>query len=893
MGLYYGGFMKIPLNAYVKHLNTITRILTDAPRKILVFATMATVFVSFYAGSTLKIDSSRNELIDSQAPFRQTYDAFQEAFPVFRKTIIVAVEAESGFETAEATRILHDRLKERSDLFASVFSPSADPFFRDHALLYLDRAQLEGVLERLVEAQGALSSMATDPTLRGLFSLLEMAFDAYSRGEASPQTFMKLMDQVSLTGERLLNGEKGDLEWSDFFAEGEFGPTLQIIVIQAREDFSHLISGRSAIDAIRQTAAELNLTPENGVSVTLTGNVPLAYEEMRAVGQSVGLAGFLSMVFLAIILGFGIRSLRIIVAILITLTVGLAWTLGWAMASVGALNLVSATFAVLFIGLGVDFAVHLALRYQEAIEHGESNCEALNVAAISTGGAVSLCGLTSAIGFLSFIPTSYRGVADLGIIAGGGMFIALIASFVVLFAFLAIFGPPTGRAAGASFVEATGRLFHRIAHHARLISVLAFGVLSGSALIAVQAQFDFSTLTLKDQDSESITTLIRLQDEGIVTDYAVNILAPGRAAIPDIEKRLRALQTVRDVQTPDNYVPQDQDYKLELLEEATFLLWPALSAEPSPEGLSPQQRLEAVDGLMDALSSLTFRQGDQDFKRSAERLYGVLESIRHKAGAAEALDDLEQRLTANVSQPLDFLRTALQVDAVLFDDLPQSVRSRVVTSDGRVRIVGLPVEDMTDFEAMKRFVKDVTREFPDATGRPILEAGVGEIVVEAFVTAIAIALTAITFLLLITVRRVSDTLIILVPLLMASCLTIATSVIIGIPLNQANIIVLPLVMGLGVDNGIHMVMRFREDGSMENLLKSSTPRAIILSTLTTVAAFGALSLSIHQGIRSMGLLLTISMGYLLVCTILVLPAMLYWRARSMAGRNSGLANGSD
>lgn len=870
--------MNTPLNGYVKYLNTITRFVTRSPRKILVFVLFSTALVSLYAGINFKIDSTRRNLIDSHAPFRQSYDAFLKTFPVFRKTIIVAVEAQSGFETAEATRKLYDRLRKRTDLFASVFSPSADAFFRDHALLYLSKDQLEGVIDQLVDAQPALSTIASDPTLRGLFSLLESAVEAHEKGEALPPAFVKLMDQVSDTGDRLLKGEPGNLEWSDFFAEGDFGPTLQIIVIQAREDFTHLISGASAIAAIRQAAVNLKLTPENGVSVTLTGNVPLAYEEMRAVGQSVGLAGFLSTVFLAIILGFGIRSLRIIIAILITLTVGLAWTLGWAMASVGALNLVSATFAVLIIGLGVDFAVHLALRYQEAIEDGDSNIQALNVASVSTGGAVSICALTSAIGFLSFIPTRYRGVADLGVIAGGGMIIALVASFVVLTALLAVFGPPTGRAAGAAFIEATGKLFHRIGHHARLVSLVALVVMAGSASIAVRAQFNFSTLSLKNQDSESIRTLKKLQDAGIVTDYAVNIVAPNMAAVPDIERRLRALKTVKDVKAPDSYVPKDQKFKLGLLEEATLMLWPALSAEPDKQGLTPAQRLAATNGLMDTLSSMTFRPEDQALRQSAERLYGVLNAITHKAGAREALKELEQRLTANVNQPLDFLRVALQVNAVTFNDLPQSVRSRVVSKDGRVRIVGLPREDMTDFKAMKRFVREVTNEFPQATGRPILEAAVGEIVVQSFVTAIAIALTAIILVLLLSVRRVSDTLIILVPLVMASCLTIATSVIIGIPLNQANIIVLPLVMGLGVDNGIHMVLRFREDGSMENLLKSSTPRAIVLSTLTTVAAFGALSLSIHQGIRSMGLLLTISMGYLLVCTIFVLPALLYWRA---------------
>ncbi len=876
-----------PSASHVSSLAVLTRRIVKSPRSFLFFATIATLFVAFYAVANLKINSSRSDLIDSEAPFRQTYDAFQEAFPSFRNTILVAVKGESGLAASEATRLLYDQLSPRTDIFSSVFSPSADPFFRDHALLYLDTDQLEEVSAQLARAQPALTALAQDPTLRGLFDLLGAGLEAYGRGESLPPYFVEMMDRISDTAEAELAGQAEDLPWNDVFVGHDFGTHLQIIVIQAREDFTQLVSGRRAIEVIRQSVEDLGLTSEQGISVRLTGAVPLAYEEMRAVGQSVGLAGFLSTLFLTVILAFGIRSLRIIIAVLITVSAGLVWTMAWAMWSVGELNMVSATFAVLFIGLGVDFAIHLALRYQEAIEHGAENDKALIVAAASTGGAVSLCALTSAIGFLSFIPTRYRGVADLGIIAGGGMVFALLSALLILAAFLAVFGPPTGRAAGAAFVAATGRLFHAIERHARQVAVISLVVLLGAAFVSTKIGFDFSTLTLKNQDSESITTLQELQENGIVTDYAISVLAKNRQAVPEVAQQLAQLSTVREVLTPESYVPRDQDYKLELLQEAAFLLWPALTApEQSPE-LTAGERRKAVSDLVAVLESFSPRPDDAAVATAVRRLAFLLKALESDPEAAVLLANLDRHLTANVHQPIEFLRTALQVDAVTFDDLPEDVRARVVAADGRVRVVALPKEDMTSFEAMKRFVKDVTMVFPDATGRPVLEAGVGEVVVTAFKTALIVALIAIVFVLLLAVRSVVDTLIILVPLIMASCLTLATAVVVGIPLNQANIIVLPLIMGLGVDNGIHMVLRFREDGSMENLLTSSTPRAIILSTLTTVAAFGALSLSLHQGIRSMGLLLTMSMGYLLVCTIIVLPALLYWHALALSqGRST-------
>ena len=203
--------------------------------------------------------------------------------------------------------------------------------------------------------------------------------------------------------------------------------------------------------------------------------------------------------------------------------------------------------------------------------------------------------------------------------------------------------------------------------------------------------------------------------------------------------------------------------------------------------------------------------------------------------------------------------------------------ARVNILDGRA--VRLPKGDVTRTEDLRAFVSDVKSVFPDSTGRAVVEATVGDVVVNAFVTALVIALAAVTFVVLLATRSIVDTILVLLPLLLAALATTATGVLIGMPFNQANIIVLPLIMGLGVDNGIHVLMRYRKDGSLDSLLRPSTPRAIVLSTLTTIGAFGALSVSVHTGTASMGILLTIAMLFLLVATVFVLPALLSLRGK--------------
>ncbi len=865
-------------NLFVKILTGAIGVISSRARIFTIPLIVVTILAAMFAADNFKVNSSRGGLIDPDAPFRRPFETFQNAFPVYKQVILVAVEGESGTAAADAAVVLHDKLIQRSDIFINVFAPVAEQFFQDHALLYLDTEDLEDVTQQLANAQPALTALAKDPSLNGLFSLLENALEAYERGEKLPSSFVQLMDLISDTGDASLSGAEGELSWDEAVVGEEFGPKTQIISVQIRENFSELLSARDAIETIRQAAVELGLTPENGILVTLTGNIPLAFEEMQAVTASVVSAGLLSFVLIALILGLGVRSVRIIFAILLTLSVGLVWTVAWAMASVGEFNMLSASFAVLFIGLGVDYAIHFSLRYQQALEEGEAHLDSLKIAGSSVGGAVSLCALTSAIGFFSFMPTGYKGVAALGIISGGGMVLAVCASFTVMPILLALMGDPKLQTRQLSFARAGRGLDAFARENARTIAAFAVMITAGAVLLAARSTFDFSTLTLKDQDSESIATLKKLQDEGTVTDYSALLVADDLASVSHIQKRLLELDVIKGVQTPYDFLPTDQDYKLRLLEETYFLLLPAFTATPQLSVLTPQERLATVLNVDAALTKAASNQDvDGQFKQSADRLARTLARLAESDDRDALLANFEKRLTANSYEPIDFLRAALQVDFVTLDDLPESVRSRAVAADGRARIVGLPAEDLTNFAAVERFVDNVTRAFPEATGRPILEAGVGDIVVQSFQVAMGIALSAIVIVLLITVRHVSDTIFILFLLLLAVSLAAATGVLADISFNQANIIVLPLVVGLGVHNGIHMVMRFREDGSLEKLMMSSTPRAVILSTLTTIAAFGALATSIHQGIQSMGQLLTISMVYLLIATIIVLPALLYWR----------------
>ena len=444
------------------------------------------------------------------------------------------------------------------------------------------------------------------------------------------------------------------------------------------------------------------------------------------------------------------------------------------------------------------------------------------------------------------------------------MALAFIAALTVIPASLGKFGIPAHRNAGGSFARVTSRVFAMSQTHARGITLAAVVCGIAAAAIATNVRFDFSTLALKNSQSEPILALADLQERGLATDYAAYVIAPSLEASKDTVTALNTLPTIGSVRTADSLIPADQDEKLVLIEDTAFLFFPLFSSINGPVAAVPDD--------------LSFQLPDDLHEDARATLDGLTTALA--ALKPTQLEDLNTALAEQLTRDLTRLTDIFNAEPVTsLDQVPAPVKGRYLSADGQALVIGLPKGDVTRTEDLRAFVGDVKSLFPDSTGRAVVEATVGDIVVNAFVTALVIALCAVTLVVLIATGSFRDTALILMPLLLAAVATAATGVLIDMPFNQANIIVLPLIMGLGVDNGIHVLMRYRKDGSLERLLKSSTPRAIVLSTLTTIGAFGALSVSVHAGTASMGILLTIAMLYLLIATVFVLPALLSLTAK--------------
>ena len=708
------------------------------PRTTLAIIVLASLLAAAGSWHYGRIDGDLERLIQpgaEQAWYAHDLE-FKAAFPDLQQTALVVIDGRDRLAVTTLARELASALR-NDPAIAVVLAPELDPFFERKRLYYLEPDRLGTWL----------TAIAFDPS----------RLDDLLAGGARTSADRHLVTLL------LKGSSKGD-------SSLPHGPL---------------------IDRVR---GHIEAHSADGVRARLTGEIVLEHEEIGMALEGIALAGTVSLLLLALILRYGVRSWRIGLAIFALLVSGTALTLGWATLAVGTFNTLALMFVVMFFGLGVDFAVHFSLRVREAQNDGDPVAAAAE-AAREIGPALALCMLTSSIAFLAFAPTGYRGLAELGIISAGGMVIAFVLTLSLipaLFGWLgapALVAPPMRPPAPARLPSLP------IAIGALLLALVA-------GYFAKDLRFDYSVLALRDSDTEAMSTLLDLQQAQFTTDYSIAVIAEPDA-VESLRAALEARPEVGRVRSPSDWIPADQDSTRETLAET-----------------------------------------------------------------ATAFGELSE------SSGLDRLQTMLRAEPFTVDDLPEDLRRTLITADGRHLIRVEPSSPLTDRAATTAFIEAVAAVSPNYAGRAVVEWGVGNVVVTAFTQAATLALVAIVILMVLYFHSLLLPLLVLLPITLSLLLTFAIAQLSGLTLNMANILVVPLIFGLGVDTGIHVVHRYTAAGSVEGVFTSSTARAVVISGLTTIGTFFALSFSPHHGAASVGLLLAIAIGLMLAVTFVLLPALL-------------------
>ncbi len=835
---------------------------------VIVLSLVLTLAAGYYTATNLGINTSTNDMISPEVPFRVNNIAFNEAFPETKNVIAVVVNARTSEQADDAAERLAERLAQAPEQIRDVYIPAAEPYLQQNAFLLLPEDDLTDLSDRLASAAPILGLISQQPNLRGFADMLSAAAD--NEDLSGADELATLLDNVTSVAVAQQKGEPGELSWQDLLSgDLEGGSALgpqRIVLVQPVFDYSKLKPAQKAIAEIRETAASLGLNAEKGVSVRLTGPPAIDQDELNRV-ESAGIrSGVISFVLIFVLLILGLRSLSMVAATATALLMGLVWTAGFATLAIGHLNLISVAFAVLFIGLGVDFGIHLCLRFREEASKGGDASDALRKTFIGICGALVLTTVSAAAGFFSFLPTDYLGLAELGLISGAGMFISLLASLTTLPALLKVL--PAARSAkrlgggpgGVIDFQTQSRSILTVAGIAAIISLFALPFV----------YFDSNAINLRNKSDESVATFLDLAKNPNTTPYTINVLTKTDEEERDLKQKLKALPTVDRVIGLDSFVPKDQEEKFFIIDDMAFFLSPVFNQDPSAvESLSEADRKGAFTDLQSAAGKLVSLGGA--IGGSSAALTAALNEVGPTPGA---LAEFEERLMIYFPRAIDRLQTALDAQEVSEADLPSRLTERWVSKDGQRRLEVFAAGGVTENEDLQKFADEVLSIVPNATGAPVTISEAGKAVTGAFKEASLLALVLIILILTFVLRRLVDMVLVLVPIVFAGLFTVLTAVVLGLPFNFANIIVLPLLLGLGVSSGVHFVMRRRQVAAEGDLLESSTPRAVMFSAFTTIASFGSLALSGHQGMTSMGQLLTIAIGYTLLSTIVILPALM-------------------
>jgi len=844
---------------------------------VVVAAALLAVAALAYTATHFAIDTDTAKLIDEDVPWRKREAAFAASFPHRVDLIAIVVDGATPEIAEHAAASLTARLARERDAFHAVWRPDGGAFFDRAGLLFEPPQSLAATTERLIAAQPLLATLAADPTLRGLMDALALVAGGAGEQQGAVDVLVQPFDALATAFEALAAGTTPAFSWRTLFTGAAAQPreVRRFVLAQPMLDYTALQPGARATGRIRASVRELGLAGDARVRVRLTGPVPLADEEFATLAEGGVLNAVAMTVTLVALLWLALRSWRLILGVLASLGVGLAVTAAFGLAAFDAYNLISVAFAILFVGLGVDFGIQFCVAYR-ARRHGVDDLRlALHDAGERVGPALALASAATAAGFYAFLPTQYRGVSELGLIAGTGMIVAFFASITLLPALVALLRPPDEPApVGFAMLAPIDRLLVRRRPWVLAASAL---IVMGSLALLPRLAFDFNPLHLRSPDVESVATLLDLMKDPSTSPDTIDVLAPSIGAAQALAQRIEQLPQVDHALTVATFVPEQQDEKLALIADAALLLGPALDPPARKTAPTDAEGVAAIRQAQAQLEAAGTSHAADAFGAAARRLAGALKTLA--GGPAELRDRARNALIPGLTVTLAQLRTAMQAEPVTLASLPRAITRDWVTDDGRARVEIYPKDDVSDDATLRRYVAAVQSIAPDATGAPVSIVASSDTIVDAFVQAGAWALLSIIVLLAVALRRATDVALTLLPLALSALGTLATCVVAGVPLNFENIIALPLLFGIGVAFNIYYVMAWR--AGRDNPLQSSLTRAVVMSGLTTGMAFGSLWLSHHPGTSSMGKLLAISLAWTLASALLFLPALLA-RAKATA-----------
>ncbi len=895
--------------------------ITRYPRFILGGALLFSLLAVLYTAQYMEFLTGRDDLMPKNTAFHQDYRASREEFGD-QDDIVVVIESTDKERATRFGSRLYAALSRDKEHFRDVFYPFGLAFFQKNGLLFMELADIKALHKNLAQTKPLLKELAAAPSVQTLFTWLTTEIDDYTaNGTAAPGSTTRLasltfmLDKLGLGFQKFANNSTAPASLEEFFSQEGNGSEssfdkagkMQILTVLPVKNSTSFVPAKAAIAIVRQEITKLRKYPEfKGVTAGLTGTPVLEHEEMATSQRDIAIATAVSLALTVILLLVAFRGVLNVIAAMVSLLVAICLSFGFATLTVGHLNILSMVFAIMLIGIGIEYGIQLVLRYQEELASGTAHLTAINISLHRNIWAIIMAAATVAAAFLTFIFTDFTGIAELGIIAGGGIAICVIVTFTVLPAMLVLLAkyrkaetrdrePGTGNNEKAESRDSK-TILPITAHRSpftenakRFLFGYPKTIITGTILLCLaslyplsQVIFDYNLMNLQAKGLESVTYAYKLMRSSENAGYFAVITAATAAEAQAKTKALEALPTVGHVVSFNSFVPDDQAAKLAELASLRATL---ADVQPAPyeEDLSLMALPTVFENFRNAVVRLKEKLGKEQrpeakpvgaFLTTLDTFFAHLEKEKNR-NAVGMLQDFQGGMFAQLPEKIELLKSSLNPSAVTVADIPQELKSRFVGKTGKYMLQIAPKHEIFDFKPLKAFRDEVRLVDPHVTGQPIMVYESMTIMRDAYRRAFIYAFIAIAAILLVAFKSVKYALIGLIPLLVGVLFMVSGMWLFGINFNSANIIVMPLILGIAVDSGIYIINRFRNEGETSvAVVTSSTGVGVTLNTLTIMASFGSLMLAHHQGVFSIGAVMTLGMVACQVAFIITLPAVL-------------------
>lgn len=903
-----------------KPLERATRFGLRYPVPVIAVAVAAAVLAVFLATTRLGFRTSRLDLLNPNCQYNQLWLEYINEFGDADDVVIV-VEGESRDQVVPVLEEVSAALAQEGRLFRAVLHGVDLTRIRSKGLHYLEAGDLlaiEGFLDKTRPIfEGDWGQLSAGTMAAGLCQRLA----AEEKGllpDASPAATAAELGRL---GDSLLRslGRPGqyqspwpEMPWSVAMLselnteyllanQGQMGFVL-LRLVDEEQDKDSFTRGSEGIDALRRLIGYARKKhPE--VAIGLTGLPVMENDEMRSSQSDMNKANFLALLGVALMFIAGFGCVRHPLLTIACLALGMAWTMGFVTLAVGHLNILSAAFGAIMIGLGIDYGVHLVARYFQLRRSSASAQEAILEAMRNVGPGTITAAVSSGIAFGTAMFTEFTGIAELGIITAGSVILCCIAEMFVLPPMILLMDrnrPSVAVPEPLDMLPWLRPLFAwpRLLLVVSLVATVCLAVaipgvpelkIPGLPTLTIpRLTYDHNLLHLQADGLESVKLEQRLLTETDQSVWFALSIADDRRELLARKARFLKLDSVQRVEEIASLFPTDSDAKAPIIERIRTKLAHLPERPPRIPVAPPDQLGETLARAQAMLAGTT---GGLQVQRQLELVRDVLRRLPERE-YFERLDQFQHYSAGDLLSRLHILRNIANPEPPKLTDLPESLVTRFVGRDGKFLLKIYARGSIWDMEAMDRFVRDVRSVDPRATGNPLQTYEASRQMQRSYQQAAVYALTGIVIALFLDFRSVRLVLLSLVPLALGMTQLFGIMSWMNMPLSPANMIVLPLLLGLGVDNGVHMLHDFRRQTGPYRL-NSSIAMAMLLCSLTTMAGFGSLMIAEHRGLQSFGRVMTIGVGCCMFTSLIMLPAFLIWITRNRPAAESAPSSQAD